>query len=494
MAKPIQLPEPMEGLVRFIEEAAPDQIADATLDRLERNGDPRALFAASAIAISRSSEIQIDHHGGPLHHVAGLHAIMEAGRRAGGTLPRLAVVQATALANRNIHAPEMGPAVMLALEEASANGASLRDGFVRAMRDQYPILAERYLLALLGSGRRIDAIEGMAEIALRRNVIDDHYFLYPLLAARSCDVIGWEWAPVVLRPVARWLAMSPIAVAIEEHLDRYPSFDALDGLIERHGLLAKAIRERTGPDELNTIAALGERIGALNNFDETPALLAEAIAGGLSLEGTGEALSLGGTTIHLRSNYGNPLDVHIHNGIATRRYFIGLDGISLRNKLLALLSWSTGPEIRLSMAKLVHPPSAEAAEWRGLPENEADLLAAIRALIEANRADREAARTGGGRAKMVARPEVRRAMAATEIYLGCGHDPDALIAMLATLVARDDATEFHGVAGFHDAVEQYESVRAAERVRHLVSATKSVMCSYGYSHEVYEAVRGRLAL
>ena len=167
---------------------------------------------------------------------------------------------------------------------------------------------------------------------------------------------------------------------------------------------------------------------------------------------------------------------------------------SLRNKLLALLSWSTGPEIRLSMAKLVHPPSAEAAEWRGLPENEADLLAAIRALIEANRADREAARTGGGRAKMVARPEVRRAMAATEIYLGCGHDPDALIATLATLVARDDATEFHGVAGFHDAVEQYESVRAPERVRHLVSATKSVMCSYGYSHEVYEAVRGRLAL
>lgn len=494
MVKPIRLPEPMEGLVHFIEETAPERIIGATLERLAKDCDSHALYAASAVAISRSSEIQIDHHGGPLHHVAGLHAIMDAGRRAGGALGRLAVVQATALANRNIHAPEMGPAVMLALDDVPANGARLRDGFVRAMQDQYPLLAEKYLLALLRTGRRGDVVDAMLDIALRRNVIDDHYVLYPLLAARSCDAIGWEWAHVVLRPVARWLAMSPVSVAMEEHLDRYSSFDALVDLIERRGLLARSLRMTSGADEDGTIASLGNRIGALADFDEVPELLASAIANGLSLEGAGEALSLGGATIHLRTNYGNPLDVHIQNGIATRRYLLGLEGVSVRNKLIGLLSWSTGPEIRLSMPKLVFPPAAEAAEWRGLPENQADLLAEIRALIENHRADREAARTGGGRARMVARPEVRRAMAATEIYLGCGHDPQALIAMLAALVARDDATEFHGVAGFHDAVEQYERTRTSERGRHLVSATKSVMCSYGYAQDVYEAARAHLDL
>jgi hypothetical protein len=494
MAKPIVLPQPMEGIVRFIEETEPERIVEATLARLDADRDPRALFAASAIAVSRSSEIQIDHHGGPLHQVAGLHAIMDAGQRGNGDLGRLAVVQAVALANRNIHAPEMGPAVMLALDERLPNGDRLRDGFVGAMRDQYPLLAEKYLLALLRAGQRGEAVDAMLDVALRLNVMDDHYFLYPMLAARTCDAIGWEWAPVVMRPVVRWLAMSPIFGAIEAHLVRLLTIEDLDALIERHRLLARNLRQASASDEDGAIAALGEEIGALSDFDDIPALLAGTLAGGLSLEGAGEALSIGGTTIHLRTNYGNPLDVHIHNGIATRRYLIGLDGLSLRNKLRALLAWSMGPEIRTSMTKLVHPPAATAAEWRGLPENQAGLLTEIRTLIEGHRADHEAARTGGGRATMVARPEVRRAMAATEIYLGCGHDPNALIATLAGLVARDDATEFHGVAGFHDAVEQYEHTRGGERGRHLVSATKSVMCSYGYGQEIYEAARAHLSV
>ena len=53
MAKPIVLPQPMEGIVRFIEETEPERIVEATLARLAEDRDPRALFAASAIAVSR---------------------------------------------------------------------------------------------------------------------------------------------------------------------------------------------------------------------------------------------------------------------------------------------------------------------------------------------------------------------------------------------------------------------------------------------------------
>jgi hypothetical protein len=221
-------------------------------------------------------------------------------------------------------------------------------------------------------------------------------------------------------------------------------------------------------------------------------LLAAAIAGSLSLEGAGEALSIGGATIHLRTNYGNPLDVHIHNGVAVRRYLIGVEGVSLRNKLLALLSLSTGPETRLSMGKLVHTPHAAKEEKAGLPDDGPGLLKEIERQIESQRPDRESARTGGGRAGMVAQPQMRKVVAAAEKYLTGGNDPQGLIRTLGRIVIRDDATELHSLAGYHDAVEQYETTRAPHNAIHLVSAAKAVTCGYGFGQDTYEAAKRHL--
>ena len=74
--------------------------------------------------------------------------------------------------------------------------------------------------------------------------------------------------------------------------------------------------------------------------------MAKALADGLSLEGAGEALSIGAAGLFLRSLGGNPMDVHLHTSINLRRYLLRLDGISLRNKLMLLLTWQSGPEIR----------------------------------------------------------------------------------------------------------------------------------------------------
>ena len=51
-------------------------------------------------------------------------------------------------------------------------------------------------------------------------------------------------------------------------------------------------------------------------------MLAKALADGLSLQGTGEALSIGAAGLFMRSLTGNPMDVHLHTGVNLRRYLL----------------------------------------------------------------------------------------------------------------------------------------------------------------------------
>src|SRR5262249_28568302 len=80
---------------------------------------------------------------------------------------------------------------------------------------------------------------------------------------------------------------------------------------------------------------------------------------GLSLEGAGEALSIGAAGLFLRSLTGNPMDVHLHTSANLRRYLIQLDGLSMRNRLLALLLWHTGPEVRNTQYRMQPAPQPD---------------------------------------------------------------------------------------------------------------------------------------
>ena len=132
-----------------------------------------------------------------------------------------------------------------------------------------------------------------------------------------------------MRPAVRYVTRFPTPPAIPE----------FEGLLDEYQLLTRALRQHTGSDETPTIGHLGESIGQCNTYAEIPAMLAKALADGLSLEGAGEALSIGAASLFLRSLTGNPMDVHLHTGVNLRRYLVQLDGLSLRNKLLALLMW-----------------------------------------------------------------------------------------------------------------------------------------------------------
>src|SRR5665213_1869944 len=96
----VQYPESIEPLVQMIEDTPPRNSA-------------KTMLTASALAVTRSSELPPGHHGGPLHPLAGLYAISNLVSRLEGEDKFLPVLQHVALSNKHIHHPAMGPYLSL---------------------------------------------------------------------------------------------------------------------------------------------------------------------------------------------------------------------------------------------------------------------------------------------------------------------------------------------------------------------------------------------
>ena len=143
MAVAVELPETMEAAVRFVEATPPARIVEETIARLDAGGAASDLLAASALAVSRSTELPADHHGGPVHPVSGVHAIHHTGSWLTGDWAKMPVVHSVALANRHIHSPEMGPAIMPSLSPDSPKGSREEqlEAFRHAIRSLEPLLA-----------------------------------------------------------------------------------------------------------------------------------------------------------------------------------------------------------------------------------------------------------------------------------------------------------------------------------------------------------------
>ena len=75
MHTPVRFADDIEPLVQFIEETEPSRILEATLGKLREGLSVRKLLTASALAVTRSSDLPPGHHGGPLHPLVGIHAL-----------------------------------------------------------------------------------------------------------------------------------------------------------------------------------------------------------------------------------------------------------------------------------------------------------------------------------------------------------------------------------------------------------------------------------
>ena len=367
MPNRVQYADAIEPLVQFIEETPPAEILDRTLEKLRAGVPTQTMLTASALAVARSTDLPPGHHGGPLHPLVGLHAVSQLVGRLEGDERFVPVLQHVALSNKHIHHPAMGPYALLEFAPEDAGGVeATKAAFLMACSRGESNKADHLFLWLWEHAPRIEAFDLLLSVAIPKNIIDDHYFAFPAFTWRALETesVEPEYFSVLMRQAVRYVSRLPSA----------PMLPEIEALIGEHELMTRVTRQQSGEDETAAIGELGEAIGRVDVFTEIPALMAKALGDGLSLEGAGEALSIGAAGLFLRSLGGNPMDVHLHTSANIRRYLLKKDGLSLRNKLLLLLTWHSGPEIRSTASRLQPAPQPDWAAVAALPPRSQEQL------------------------------------------------------------------------------------------------------------------------
>ncbi|HVY14154.1 MAG TPA: hypothetical protein VHB27_02925 [Rhodopila sp.] len=494
----VRYPDSIEPLVQFIEETPRSEIIDRTLEKLRAGVPIQQMLKASALAVTRSSDLPPGHHGGPLHPVAGLYAVSKLVERLEGEERFLPVLQHVALANKHINDPVTGPYQLLefkALDAAHASVSRLDDmaadgagdvvteagieatkaAFLKAVDRGESNKADHLFLWLWDNVPPIEAFDLLMSVAIPKNALDDHYFIYPAALWRYLETYDKEHLKVLMRPAVRYVARFPTFRAVPE----------IHALIEQHGLLTRILRQRTGDDETDTIGKVGEAICGCDKYTEIPRILTQAIADGLSLEGAGEALSIGAAGLFMRSQTGNPMDVHLHTSANLRRWLLRLDGLSVKNKLLVLLHWQTGPEIKSTQYRMEPWPQPDMEAVAKLPHrSQEELLEAITQSIFTQPPTDWSKVSNLG--KMIAVPEVKDSVNLAQQWVALGYDPKVLIARLAEIVCHDSFTEMHAFKHHQSIVEEFHNTREPWRWMHLVCGVQAAAISFGKNMEVYE--------
>src|SRR5216684_1342143 len=477
MAQRVAYPAHIEPLVQFVEETTPDRIVAATHDKLAAGTSVKEMLLASALAVVRSSDLPPGHHGGPLHPLSGLHAVRHIAARLPGEYARLPVIQNVAVANKHIHSPAMGPFILPEAQPVSEQDsveATLEAFRTAAGRGVYHA-CDHYYLYLLQRLSPMQVLEHLLHIAIPKNQLDDHYFLFPVFTWRGLEYLGWEYAKFIGRAPVRYVTRPTMPA----------SLDDVDALIAKFGLLERDLRFATGADETPAITALADEIGRCSRFSAVPEMLAQALADGLSLEGAGEALSVGGSTLFLRSQTGNPMDVHINTGANTRRYLLRQPELSRRTKLQALLVWHTGPEVRMAQRMLASDLQPEPARVASLPfRTQEALLDEIETLIESLPVGERL--PAANIATWLSTDEVKQAAALAQQYADHGYTPEALITVLGKIACRDNFTEMHALKHHQATYEEFHATRPSLRWRHLVAAVQAAAISHGRIQDIYE--------
>ncbi|HEV7994963.1 MAG TPA: hypothetical protein VGP52_01770 [Stellaceae bacterium] len=478
MPNRVQYADAIEPLVQFIEETPPAEILDRTLEKLRAGVPTQTMLTASALAVARSTDLPPGHHGGPLHPLVGLHAVSQLVGRLEGEERFVPVLQHVALSNKHIHHPAMGPYALLEFAPEDAGGIeATKAAFLMACSRGESNKADHLFLWLWEHAPRIEAFDLLLSVAIPKNIIDDHYFAFPAFTWRALETesVEPEYFPVLMRQAVRYVARLPSA----------PMLPEIEALIGEHELISRVTRQQSGEDETAAIGGLGEAIGRVDVFTEIPALMAKALGDGLSLEGAGEALSIGAAGLFLRSLGGNPMDVHLHTSANIRRYLLKMDGVSLRNKLLLLLTWHSGPEIRSTASRLQPAPQPDWAAVAALPpRSQEQLLDAITHSVYNQPPTDWSQVSNLGLMKAV--PEVRATVNLAQQYVNSGYDAQALIARLAEIVCHDNFTEMHAFKHHQAIIEEFYATHEPWRWMHLVCGVQAAAISFGKNMAVYE--------
>src|SRR6266481_7264556 len=248
MAQRVLYPDHIEPLVRFVEETTPEHIVARAHDKLAAGTSVKDMLLASALAVVRSSDLPPGHHGGPLHPLAGIHAVRHIAARLPGEYARLPVIQNVAVANKHIHSPAMGPFILPEAQPVSEQDsveATLEAFRTAAGRGVYHA-CDHYYLYLLERLSPMQVLEHLLHVAIPKNQLDDHYFLFPVFTWRALEYLGWEYAQYIGRAPVRYITRPTNPAMMLE----------VDALIRKYELLERDLRVKTDEDETTSITAL----------------------------------------------------------------------------------------------------------------------------------------------------------------------------------------------------------------------------------------------
>ena len=228
MARRVVYPNAIEPLVQFVEDTPPERIVAATHDKLTSGTPVKELLLASVLAVARSSDLPPGHHGGPLHPMSGVHAIYHTAGRLPSDYAMLPVIQHVALSNKHIYSPAMGPFILPDAEPRSENNdlqATLEALDYSVSRGTTPA-SDHYFLYLMERLSPMQVLDHLLKIAIPKNAMDDHYFLFPIFTWRSLEIFGWEYMKYLGRIPVRYVSRLPAPGYLTEE-------DALIGLRSR---------------------------------------------------------------------------------------------------------------------------------------------------------------------------------------------------------------------------------------------------------------------
>ena len=474
----VRYPDHIEPLVQFIEDTPPSDILDRTLDKLRSGVPTETMLTASVLAVARSSDLPPGHHGGPLHPMAGLYALSNLVGRLEGENRFVPVLQHVALSNKHINDPVTSPYQLLEFAPLEfADFEAAKAAFLLACSRGESNKADHIFQWMWQNVPAIEAFDLLMSIAIPKNNIDDHYFVFP----------GYVWRSLetgVLDKQYLYAADAAVGALCGAFSGRAagPRTRCADRGQQADGARHPA-GDRRRRDDRDRPAR--QAIGQVEEFSDIPVMIATALGKGLSLDGAGEALSIGAASLFMRSLGGNPMDVHLHTSVNLRRYLVRLEGLSLRNKLLLLMNWHLGPEIRSTQTRMEPAPQPDPAAVAALPpRSQEELLDAItQSIYNQPRMDPSELINFG---LMRAVPEVKVTVNLATQYMQSGYDPQALIARLAEIVCHDNLTEMHAFKHHNAVVEEYHDTREPWRWMHLVCGAQAAAISFGKDMTVYE--------
>src|ERR671924_2415278 len=170
MHKRVQYPDQIDPLVQFIEETDPSEIVDQTLAKLRAGVPIKTMLMASALAVTRSSDLPPGHHGGPLHPLVGIHALHNTVDRVQGEQRFLPILQHVALSNKHINHPNMGPYILADAEPIDSGGVEeTKKAFFACVDRGLYNGADRHFLWLWDHVPHGEALDLLLTVAIPKN-------------------------------------------------------------------------------------------------------------------------------------------------------------------------------------------------------------------------------------------------------------------------------------------------------------------------------------